>query len=97
MFLGADDVLHQHKPVDESVRLQLKASVEMADKNLEKLFEYHAVPWRYLTHSTLLSFHRRCKDTIVLTVLQPHQVSIMSHTLAFMFLSFGISLTLYHS
>lgn len=81
------------KPVDESVRSQLKDSEEMADENLEKLFEYPAVPWRYLTHSTLLSFHRRCKDTIVLTVLQPHQVCIMKHTLAFTFLSFRISLT----
>lgn len=63
-------------PADESVRSQLKDSEEMADENLEKLFEYPAVPWRYLTHSTLLSFHRRCKDTIVLTVLQPHQVCI---------------------
>lgn len=32
---------------------------------------------------SLLSFHRRCKDTIVLTVLQPHQVSIMRHSVAF--------------
>lgn len=53
MFLTAADVLHQHKPADDSVRLQLKDSEETADKNPVKLFECHAAPRRYLTHSTL--------------------------------------------
>lgn len=30
---------------------------------------------------SLLSFYRHCKDTIVLTVLQPHQVLKLDHTL----------------
>lgn len=43
VLLNAGDALHQHKPVDESVLLQLKGSKEMADKNSEKLSKYHAV------------------------------------------------------
>lgn len=46
---------------------------------------------------SLLSFHRRCKDTIVLTVLQPHQVSIMRHSVAFISRSRRITLLLCYS
>lgn len=46
---------------------------------------------------SLLSFHRRCKDTIVLTVLQPHQVSIMRHSVAFISHSPRITLLLCYS
>lgn len=95
MFLTADDVLHQHKPVDESVCSQLKDSEETADKKPRDALRVpcSSVALSNPLHS-LLSVHRRCKDTIVLTVLQPHQVSIMRHSLAIMFLSLRISLTL---
>lgn len=46
---------------------------------------------------SLLSFHRRCKDTIVLTVLQPHQVGIMRHSVAFISHSPRITLLLSYS
>lgn len=73
---------------------QLKDSEEMADKKPE---EAARISCCLLTlcnplHS-LLSFHRRCKDSIVLTVLQPHQVCIRRCSLAFIFLSHRISLT----
>lgn len=98
MFLPADDVLHQHKLVDESVCSQLKDSEETADKKPRDALR---TPCSSMALSnplhSLLSVHRRCKDTIVLTVLQPHQVSITRHSLAFMFLSLRIFLLLFLS
>lgn len=93
-----DHVLHQYRPVDDSVCLQLKDSEEMADKKPREALRLScsSVALSNPLHS-VLSLHRRCKDTIVLTVLQPHQVRIMRRLLAFMFLSPRISLIFHQS
>lgn len=76
---------------------QPKDSEKRADLKKKKPEEAVRTPCCLLTLCNplhcLLFFHRRCKDSIVLTVLQPHQVHIMRCSLAFMFLPHRISLT----
>lgn len=76
---------------------QLKDSEEGADEKKKSPEEAIRTPCCLLTLCNplhcLLFFHRRCKDSIVLTVVQPHQVCIMSMKLAFVFLPHRSSLT----
>lgn len=84
---------HTHLWMNQPIS-QLKDSEEVSEKKPEEALR---TPCCLLmlcnTLHSLLSFHRRCKDTIVLTVLQPHQVRLMRCSLAFIFLSHGSSLT----
>lgn len=89
------DVLHQHTPMDESAHIAAEGQRESGRYKPEEAAQTPCCLLMLCNplHS-LLSFHRRCKDTIVLTVLQPHQVCIMTRSLAFIFLSHRISLLL---
>lgn len=77
-----------NKPVDDSVLLQPRNSNKAADKNCS----FSAAPRVALSNPLhfLLSLNRRCKDTIVLTVLQPQQV-IQWGALPFIFSSLKIT------